>query len=261
MDPGTGSFVDTKTGKTVSYPTYGGKSINQWMKYLTEHGTGVGGLQSLIAGMKPDDARRFTANLFKMENVMGSTGQLVFKHSDEANILHAFRYMQRPEWYTKLSPEDEKKLKAGNIAGLNFSPKTIAQLAEVLGKASVYENITTSEFDPHYLLGDFSTSDLLKIISSARTKKQRESIFASIHHALQSDIVDGTVSTKHDAFNFLRGLNDRWDSGEREHKKDESHKALTELLNYLQRNDDSVRMALNGEHEFTRVDEMVEETL
>lgn len=209
LTPGTGSFVDKPTGKTINYATYGGKSINQWVNYINEHGAGLGGLQALMAGMSSDDARRFKANIFRMDNAMSGTGQLVFHHTDDQNLLHAFRYLQRPELYNPLSPEQLKMLKSGSISGLNFSPKTLNQLAEAIGKASVYENIVTNEFDPSYLLGDFSPTDLLKLISTARTKKQKENIFTNIHRALQDDLVNGDVSSKHNAMKFISGLNER----------------------------------------------------
>lgn len=208
LTPGTGSFVD-KAGKKIDYATYGGKSINQWVKYINEHGAGLGGLQALMAGMSSDDARRFKANIFRMDNAMSGTGQLVFHHTDDQNLLHAFRYLQRPELYNPLNPEQLKMLKSGSISGLNFSPKALNQLAEAIGKSSVYENIVTNEFDPSYLLGDFSPTDLLKLINTARTKKQKENIFTNIHRALQDDLVNGDVSSKHNAMKFISGLNER----------------------------------------------------
>lgn len=256
LTPGTGSFTDKSTGKTIDYATYGGKSINQWVQYINEHGAGLGGLQALMATMKPDDARLFKNTLFKRES--GGT----FKYTDDQNLLHAFRYLEKPYLYHALDPNQLKMLQAGNIAtkDLTFSSKTLKQLAADISKSSVYENIVSSEYDPHYLLGDFSTSDLLGLIASAKTQQQREALMAAVHRALNSDLVERRVADKHNAFNFLRGLNDRWDSGEHEGRKDSKHVALTQLLSYLQRSDDPVRMALRGEHEFSTVDEMVDET-
>lgn len=92
--PGGVSEFNDKNGQIVKYASYGGKSINQLVKYVNEHGSGYRGIKALASAMDANTSSRFVNSIFTRQAGGG------FKYNDKT--LDVYRYLTRPEFYHSL---------------------------------------------------------------------------------------------------------------------------------------------------------------